>query len=359
MISVHLVQAQLIVTPQLPPSGAIQKNQLWNMLVTNTNQDNISASITMSMTNSQTGEQVLGASTIAVIFPPGTTMLNTNRLTPIEYNAVSGNYNIDPGQNGFLPAGSFIVCYTFTSDSASKLPLAQECNVVTIEPLTPPQLIMPEDHTTIDTTILPQFAWLPPAPLNLFTNLQYDLYLVPMDTGQTAADAIQSNIPILSQQDIAGTSLMYPSSAPVLQRGVLYAWQVIAKNNEIPVSPSEVWVFSLKGSITGSVDKSVLPFSRLEKNDESGYSICVGKLKFAYINETADTSWNITMFDISSSVKKAIPFTLDSVRIRNGLNLVQFDLSENRSFIDKHIYLLELRNLRNEIWRMKFEYLKP
>ena len=352
-------QAQLIVNPQLPPSGVIQKDQLWNLLVTNTNQNNINVSITMMITDNQTGEQLLGASSAPIVIPPGSRMLNATVLMPIQYNVLSSIYNIDPGQNGFLPAGNFLVCYSFYSDSLSDALIAQECNTINIEPLSPPQLIFPEDQTAIDSTGLPQFTWLPPAPLNLFTNLQYDLYLVEINPGQVAADAIQSNIAILYQHDISGTSLMYPSSAPALQPGIQYAWKVVAKNNETPVSASEAWIFTMKGFAIDSIGVRDLPFARLKKNDESGYSICAGKLKFAYINETADTAWNVMLYDISSAKILPLVFGLDSVKLVKGLNLVQTDLTNNSSFIDKHIYLLEVHNSRNETWRMKFEYLKP
>jgi len=352
-------EAQLIVTPQLPPSGAIQKNQLWNMLVTNTTQNNISASISMMMTNNQTGEQVLGATTTSFIFPPGNVMLNSISLTPVQYNVFSGSYNIDPNLNSFLPVGSFLVCYTFISDSLSKGPITQECNVIDVEPLTPPQLIIPEDKTKIDTTSLPQFTWLPPAPLNLFTNLQYDFYLVQMDSGQEAVDAIQTNIPILYQQDITGTSLIYPSSAPALQTGGQYAWKVVAKNNETEVSNSEVWVFSLKNFSSDNTDGSGLPYTRLQKNNESGYAICSGKLKFAYVNETTDSVWNVMIFDINSHKSIPMPNILATSLMMRGLNLMDINLTNNPYFIDQHIYSMELHNSRNEIWRMKFEYLKP
>ena len=359
LVSCLFSKAQLIVVPQLPPSGVIQKNQLWNLLVTNTTQNNLYVSINMSITNNQTGEQVLGASSSPIIISPGNMMLNSTQVMPIQYNVLSSEYNIDPSENGFLPAGSFLVCYSFYSDTLSDALITQECNTVAIEPLSPPQLIFPEDQSSIDSIGLAQFTWLPPTPVTMFTNLQYDFYLVQINSGQAAADAIQSNIPVLYQQDISGPSLIYPASAPALESEVPYAWEVVAKNNETPVSTSETWVFTLKGHGADSIMIGELPFTRLQNNNESSYSICAGKLKFAYINETADTAWNVKLNDISSTNALPVSFGLDSVHLKAGLNLVQMDLINNSSFIDKHIYLLELHNSRNEIWRMKFEYLRP
>lgn len=351
-------QAQLILNVQLPPSGVIQKSQLWNILVTNTRLNNVSATINMTMINNQSGERVLTASTRIVSFLPGNTMLNATALLPIQYNIISSGYNLDAGPEGFLPPGTFTVCYNFNLSTIDKTTIAQECNTVNVEPLSPPQLILPENEKDLDTTDVPQFSWLPPAPLNLFTNLQYDLYLVQVDSGQSGSDAIQTNIPVLIQHDIASPSLLYPSSAPALQFGVQYAWKVVAKNNEVPVSNSEVWVFSLRSS-SGNIRGSELPYTRLQKNNESGYAICSGKLKFAYINETTDSVWNVMIFDIDNNKSIPIPAALDTAPLKSGLNLINIDLANNSYFIDRHVYSLELHNSRNEVWKMKFEFLKP
>lgn len=352
-------QGQIIATLQLPPSGVIQKSQLWNILVTNPTQNTLNASINMMMTNNQTGENILGASAGPITIPPGNTMLNAPQLMPIQYNMISSSYNIDPGQNGFLPPGSFTICYNFILSANIHAVGTQVCSAINVEPLSPPQLIIPEDQTAIENTNLPQFSWLPPTPMNIFTNLQYDLYLVQIDSGQTASDALQTNIPILYQQDISGTSLLYPASAPGLLLDVQYAWKVVAKNNETPVSSSESWVFSLKSPLADNKRLSELPYTRLKKDGESGYSVCNGKLKFAYINETADTSWNLMIYDISSLNRVPVKLYMDSIPLKRGLNLEQIDVTRNRYFVNQHIYLLELHNSRNEVWRMKFEFLKP
>jgi len=346
--------AQVILNLQLPQSGVVQKSQLWNIMVSNTNKTVVTGSFSFLM-STQSGQQILSAKTSILSFPPGTTMVNASMLSPIQYTVLSGDWVIDAGQNGFLPPGIFQVCYvleSFTHQGAIEV-----CNVINISPLSPPQLITPENQTAIDTTGVPQFIWIPPAPLNLFSNLQYELYLVQVDSFQTPAEAIQMNIPILFQQDITGTNLLYPLSAPHLQQDVTYAWQVTAKNNQSPVSASETWVFTLQKPVTKKTDSSDLPFVRLKKNEESAYAIVAGKLKFSYTNETADSVWNIKIYDISSPQPAEILFAMDSIPLKTGVNLVQINLMRNSRFIDHHLYLMELRNTRNEVWRLKFEFL--
>jgi hypothetical protein len=352
------LRGQIILNPQLPPSGIVLKSQLWNLIVTNNSQNEESVVVNLMITDSRTGEEVLGASTSPVLLNPGSNVLNSNTLMPIQYNIRSSSYQIDADQTGMLPPGSFLVCYYVYSTKQSIL-LGQECNTIVVEPMSPPQLILPENHTNLDSSGLPQFTWLPPQPADLFTNLHYDLYLVQIDSGQQASDAVESNIPVFYQADIYGTSLTYPASSPDLQPGTQYAWKVVAKNNQSAVSSSEVWAFSVTTPKNDKMKSSTLPFIRLQKGGESGYSVCSATLKFAYINEAADTSWDIRVFDISSPHLQAVSFSFDSIPMNPGLNLVQTDLTTYPGFIDKHIYLLELHNSRHDIWRMKFEYLRP
>jgi hypothetical protein len=349
--------SQLQINIQLPPSGVVQKTQLWNMLVTNTGKISVPASVNLLMTT-QSGQQVLSARSITYNFPPGNTQLNAANLAPIQYSVLTGDWIIDASQNGFLPPGIFQICFTLAPEAGVHVVPVEQCNIINIEPLSPPQLISPENMALIDSMEIPQFIWIPPAPMNLFSNLQYDLYLVQVDSFQTAAEAIQMNIPILYQQNIPGTNLLYPASAAQLQQDVKYAWQVTARNNLSPVSASETWVFSLKKSTIAKKDTSDLPFVRLRKNEESGYAISAGKLKFAYTNETADSTWNINVYDISSRKPENVSFSMDSISLKRGLNLVQMDLMGNARFINKHLYLLELHNSRNEVWRLKFEFLR-
>jgi hypothetical protein len=354
-------QAQLTINLQLPPSGVVQKNQLWNMLVTNTSASAVTVHLELLMSDQQGGQPIMSAVSAPVTFLPGNTQLNAAQLTPIQYNSLSSSYNIDPGPNGFLPVGSFTVCFSFIQQVQDGIStINQECDVIEVEPLSPPQLVLPYDQTSLESP-LPQFTWLPPMPASFFNNLLFDLDIVLVDTTiQTPADAIQQNIPVYHQSDIATTSLLYPASAPTLQYNILYAWRITAKSNGSIVSRSETWSFNLKQFVkVDSLGKSQLPYAQLMKDDQSGYAICMGDIKFAYTNELSDSNWNVSVNDVSSQNNKQTSFVLDSVKMKAGENLVKVDLRNNADFIDQHLYLLQLTNSRGEIWRLKFEFLKP
>lgn len=360
MIIAMKANSQILVNVQLPPNGIMQKNQLWNMTVTNTGATTLSLHIELTFSDAVNSIQIIGAATQVFSVPPGASQLSNAVLQPIQYNILSQAYPVDAGPNGLLPVGDFEVCYSFmshTTDAVEKI--AEECQELLVEPLSPPQLVYPYDQDVIENKN-PQFSWLPPLPRSLFSNLTYDLDLTEVYPNQTPADAIQQNVPIFQQQGISVTTLLYPVSAQMLELDKQYAWRVIAKSNQMQVAQSETWAFSIKEfNRIDSIEISELPFAKLKKDDRGGYAIFVNELKFDYLNENSDTSWNISLVDLSVLNKKSISLSLDTIKLIPGQNLIKYNISDNADFIDKHLYLLEIINSRKESWRLRFEYRKP
>ncbi|MGZ8525390.1 MAG: hypothetical protein ACXWV1_13240, partial [Chitinophagaceae bacterium] len=303
--------------------------------------------------------QVMSAATQVITVAPGAVQLNNSLLQPIQYNVLSPAYTVDPSPNGLLPIGDFEVCYSFLSHSIDDVEkIAEECQELIIEPLSPPQLVYPYDQSIIETKN-PQLGWLPPMPVSLFTNLKYDLDLVEVFPNQSPSDAMQQNLPLFHQQSVAATTLLYPFNAPPLELNKQYAWRVIAKSNEMQVGQSETWVFSTNDfARVDNILSFDLPFAKLKKDDGGGYAIFVNELRFDYLNDNADTTWNLTVYDLSATEKKQVELVMDSIKLKSGQNLVRYDLSNNNDFINKHIYLLEVNNSRKETWRLRFEYRK-
>ncbi|MBK7883778.1 MAG: hypothetical protein IPJ81_08250 [Chitinophagaceae bacterium] len=71
--------AQVILQPNIPVVGLIQKNQLWNILVVNsTNSQFDYCRLEMVLSDRATGQEVLTASTGQFTLPPGAKQLNIN-----------------------------------------------------------------------------------------------------------------------------------------------------------------------------------------------------------------------------------------------------------------------------------------
>lgn len=353
------LQAQVVVTLQLPPLGLTVKPQLWNMSLINTTGASMTAEVQMVMTDAGTGQTVLTATTPSFILPAGVKAINAATVAPITYTVGTG-YNIDASPNGFLPVGVYNICYTITrwNNDASD-PVADECVTAEVEPVSPPQLIQPGDS---DQVLLrrPFFTWLPPTPYNSFSNLLYDYVLVEVQPMQSAADAIQQNVPVLLQSNISFTSLQYPLSQPELDSNKIYAWRVTAKNNLSPIANSEVWSFRLQ-KLTNDTFRTANNkgyYAPLRREQDASYIISNNVLRILYQHEINSSTVQIKITDIDKTITQEVQLDSNHVAVKYGANYIDLDLSEN-GLANRHMYLLELTNDHNDHWYLKFEYRKP
>jgi hypothetical protein len=350
-------QAQVTMTPLLPPLGLTIKPQLWHMSLINTSGAPVNVQLQLVMTDVGTNQTVLTAQTPIIPIATGVQVITANDVTPISYSPAPG-YMIDPGPNGFLPVGVFNVCFTltkWTNDISEQL--AEECITAEVEPLGPPQLIQPGDSDRVNLR-RPVFTWLPPTPVGQFNDLLYDWMLVEVQPTQAASDAIQQNIPLLTQPNIAFTSFQYPLSMPELDTGKIYAWRVTAKNNNMVVANSEIWSFRIESDAVDSVTRRGNGYARLHRTEDAAFVTCSDWLRFEYIQEVNSADVFVSLFDISSNNRKQVASPIGDHVFKYGQNLVQIDLREIPGMINKHMYLLELVNSKNERWYLKFEYRK-
>lgn len=353
-------KAQLLVVLQTPPSGIREKAQLWNMLLTNTGNTPLTIQIDLLATDLASSAPVFSAATKSLTIAPGTTQLSNTVLQPVQYNPLRIGYRIDAAPNGLLPAGNFELCYSFLSLKA-EVPVrtAEECTEIIVEPLAPPALVLPVDQATLAERT-PLLTWLPPMPSNGFGDLRFDVALVAVLPSQSPADAIQQNPPYFQQSAVRGNQLLYPASAPPLQVDQQYAWRVTAKNGEVFVGQSETWAFTLKEfKPADSVQEGNVPFAELRRTDEASYAAFSNYLKISYWNESGDTTWHASLRDLTEPKSTAMKLPLEKYPLRPGRNLVAVPFEELTGIVPGHLYLLEIRNGRAEVWKLRFEFRRP
>jgi hypothetical protein len=354
----HCARAQVMMSLRLPPLGLTIKPQLWNLSLINTSAADIHVRIEMTMTDVSNNQRVLTGTSRVMLLPRGVKEIQVSDVMPINYSAGSPGYTVDPNPDGFLPVGVFNICYSAIKiESDNTELLGEECETVEVEPISPPQLMMPLDEEWVDFT-RPLFTWLPPSPYNTLGSLLYDWTLVEVQLTQSPADAIQQNIPVLERLNIAFNNLQYPLSAAELDTGKLYAWRVSAKNNTTPVGNSEIYSFRIRkyAPDTGAF-VSVGYYSKLRRVVDASYIICGGVLRYEYLNELNEASVNLSIVDLSHNRQ---PVNLDSANypVQYGQNFQQLDLRDHPGMVDKHLYLLELTNAKQEKWWLKFEFRK-
>lgn len=346
--------AQILITPQVPPQGLIQKNQLWNILIINQTGATRQVQVKLSLTDGLTGQQLLLGSGRTLVLPPGATQLREPDIAPIQYNYTGAYASLDRSPGDLLMAGVYIACYTLIENNGKgfETQIAEECLNTEVEPVSPPQLISPADTSVVETNY-PYFNWIPPAPATMFANLQYEIRIAELKKGQSSDEAIQRNTPIYIQRYLSTPYLLYPASYTKLERGKSYAWQVIAKNGNVYTQKTEAWSFKIKeDSASIIIDNGM--YAKLRKGFDAQSYICKGDMRFTYQNESGDTAATVSIYTIQGDMKHIADTR--KVKLRQGQNFVDLKIGNNGKYQDTQVYILELQNSRNEKWQLKFKY---
>jgi hypothetical protein len=346
---------QVTVSLLIPPGGLLEKQQLWNLLIANSGSSIIHLRIQTVFTEVSSGEPVLSAATGLITVPPGTKQISAATIGPVQYNSLSSAYRIDPGPSGLLPVGRFNACYAFQADNGKTM--AQECQPIVIEPLSPLQLNSPLDGSVLETA-QPTFTWLPLPTAQALSNLSYALTLVEVYPGQSAVDALAKNLPLYTSSNLATASLFYAPGAPALEPRKQYAWQVKALNQLREVTRSDSWQFTVGEKAAATLLKPDPVYIKLEKEGrEAGQATFYGHLRFAYLNETADTSWNLQLTEIGAPAHRQLKIqALDTLPLSRGENFIDIPGKSIKGLQDGHLYLLQQKNTRGEIWQLRFLY---
>lgn len=128
-----------------------------------------------------------------------------------------------------LPQGGYQVCFEAFTPEGEALDVPKACsNLMLIEAIEPPQIILPECGSTLPTNSNRPivFSWLPPIGADIET--QYVLRIVEiMDTGRDPNEAmLAGTTPSFFEEIITGTSYNYGPADPLFDPGKTYAFQV-------------------------------------------------------------------------------------------------------------------------------------
>lgn len=342
--------SQLSMTLQVPPTGVLVKPQLWNIAFVNSSTAG-EIEIDLVLTNIRTGEVALTATTNPILITNGAQQITSSNIT-VQYDYPSALIS-DHSPDGFLAIGTFNACYTVHGDIVGgKSGALNECTDIVVEPVSPPTLTIPCNGCYAESAT-PLFTWLPAAPINLFTNLTYEMKLVEVLPGQASSEAIQINAPVLLQDGNTNSFFNYPTSGTWLDTTKTYAWQVIAKSANEDASQSEIWTFKLKSDSVVLDPISKNPYVRLKQSISSAATFCDGNLNFQYRNEASDSTVSFTVYSLSDNSLYATVKT-GILTLKEGDNYLSILLFDDKRFVSGDSYLLELINSEGEKWKMKF-----
>ncbi|BAV06164.1 hypothetical protein SAMN05421788_106227 [Filimonas lacunae] len=330
--------AQLTMALQVPPVGVVQKTQLWNMVLVNAG-NTATAEVNITMLNVADHTPVLTAASRSVTLQKGANQLRYTDFSPVAWKYLSGAFSADMNPEGLIPVGNYTVCYAVGGwQGDTYVSLTEDCINLEIQPLSPPVLNTPADKDTL-LSLYPQFTWLPPSPLNLFSNLSYDVSVTAVLQGQSALQAVQQNIPFYTAGNLATPISIYPVSAPSLDTARWYAWAVVAKNNNQVVAQSEVWMFYVPGMTKGTEDIAARSYLLLKKEqDAAGVSfIAAGGAGLSFYSYEKEHQAAITFTGPDGSVVRQA-----KVMVSYGNNFWWFD--NKGDFKKNSVYKVSLQD---------------
>jgi hypothetical protein len=195
---------------------------------------------------------------------------------------------------------------------------------------------------------------MPPAPLQSFKSLSYEMKVVALQPGQNSSEAIQKNFPFAVKSNIRETFLNYPSSLPAFDTLSYYAWQVTAFDINGYSVKSEIWVFSLeKNQHTGL--KITTAYIKLKKGEDGSMFISNGKIKFMYENLLQDNECSYQLVNIAGSAERVVK--KGKINVSQGENFIMLDLAEKRFWKENEVYRFELQNSKGEKWKLSVMFI--
>ena len=308
-------------------------------------------SLTITVTERKRG-RVLTVKTPAFSINPGSSTIPASAVRPARLQFANNSFSSQVQQSGTLPEGDYEYCFVLTPEQGGLDPEspAEQCYSAEVTPFSPLNLTEPANQEKICLP-RPMFSWQPSFP---FVNgAAYQLILTEIKERQTATEAINYNLPLISQNGIVSPALAFPASYKELKAGKKYAWQVSLYKNQTVLNRSEIWEFVMdcKDSVVREMNTG--SYRSIEDLSRGNFYVTGNNLKFSLINSYNKQKLNYSIRCITDSRKKIKK--LPVIHLKNGSNQIELALKKDE-FDDGFYYLLEVEMPNGEIKNLRFFY---
>ncbi|HEX3933439.1 MAG TPA: hypothetical protein VHW43_02090, partial [Puia sp.] len=216
------------------------------------------------------------------------------------------------------------------------------------EPLVPIDLIYPEDKDKICQK-RPPLSWKPPVPFP--AGMRFRLELAQKKRG-SSVESLLMNAPLVLMDNIPTTSVTYPSYAPDLTEDSTYCWQVIAYQDGVILSKSEIWEFTVQCH-DPAAPMSTDSYRELKSLVNGNYYYAMSYLKFSYQNLY---NYKKLQYEIYETEKGSTQIkNLPDIPLVPGLNKIDIDLDDLDLEEGKH-YMLKVYPFNEPPVIVRFEY---
>ena len=296
-------------------------------------------------------ENISKSSVVSIVsppfnLPPGNSPFPMNTFTGSTFTFSPNAMGALVSQTRNFPPGEYTFCFRFVP--ADKSEESENCFDANIQPLVPISLINPADQDKICQK-RPPLSWQPPVPFP--PSMRFRLQLTEKKKGAVVENLLM-NAPLILLDNIPSTTINYPSFAPDLQEGHTYVWQVIAYQNGIILSRSEIWEFTVQ--CTDPVKPGVNDSYRELKDLVNGnYYYATRFLKFSYHNNYNIKKLEYEIYETEGGSKK-IKNTPD-IPILPGMNKIDIDLTDLNLQDGQH-YMLKVFPFNEPAIIVRFVY---
>lgn len=361
-VSIRLC-AQVIIQPQAGYKTFVTLDDLYAITLTNPTITPYQGTLNIKIT---AGNQQLVFSSQSQAFNlvPGTYILPPVFASTCTKIFGTSGAALSFSSTGVLPAGSFLICYYFTALGEPGIS-GIHCREQLVQPSMPPYLVNPVNKEIINTTF-PLLVWHPPAPVNPI-DVRYSIKLTELNKGQSYAQALSQNVPLLEASNIIHSQLPYPSTGGLLQTGHAYVWQVGAFQDNQSLGITEIWSFRINEQTVANkmtVDQSFYP--RVEDFQGDGFYLTNGTIRFAFTNRSSDTTLLCKVTKIpddstdngivdSANIVPEVP----ALAINYGMNELSIDLSTWDGWIEDGFYLVQVSDADLRNYFLIYQYVLP
>lgn len=356
------IRAQYLITAVSPPPQ-FTHDDLWNLTITRTNTGDVYSQFYIALRIfNVSGQLEVKTNSATIALSQNVTVVNIGNLNVVKpftinyYNGTLLQQVIASG--GLFPAGTYNVQFTlFGRPSDGEFTeLADYSLQAVVDALWPPMLLSPDDGDTISVPN-PILTWTPAFSTSFTGQIRYALTMVKVLPGQTKEQAISANTIFYKQNELFTTFDVYMGSTP-LDTGQRYAWQVSADAGGSPMY-TEVWAFVMAGTPAPNPAFADNGFAELSMEPESFvYKAKNMKLHLRYEEEYAlpsgYTNLNYKIYDHTGRVISASANSGIQYPIIKGMNFLSMSCTQH-ALQQGQVYLLEISNLKNEKWYLRFK----
>lgn len=259
---------------------------------------------------------------------------------------------------GKLPQGTYEYCVTIEIDDQQSelidpVPVS-DCIYQTVNDIFLINLVDPEDDAKI-YEYYPMLSWVVNYPFA--AQLSYKVRVAALQEGQNNQAAITRNNPVFQDNQVFGTSIVYPVTAKPLVKDQPYVWTVDAYYKGILLGGAEVWKFTIIEDPELDALPSFMPYLDVRNEIGQGSIYAIGELKLKYeLNEAKRDSLTIHIEDVKGKkVNVDEPFWI----VEYGDNRKVFNFYENATLKHNKEYKLTVKNLAGKHYIIPFKYFNP